>query len=302
MTLRVILSLVFVLFVILLLVFYFIPFNVITFETKSGNYNFSVFQSQSQMQFYPNMRFPDSDISYRISDCPLKKINDMEYAFDIMENLTLLKFNEVNNNEKILITCEEKIEMNNNGLFTAGEGGPTNITKAGNFYIILNGKILLIKESKCPKPNIALHELFHVLGFEHSTNPENIMYNITDCDQTIGDDMIQLINELYSVPSYPDLAFGNVSAVMRGRFIDVNMSIMNIGLNDAGESKIIIYADENPIKEIDLEPVAIGYGAVLTLGNIWVSQLNVNELSIIIESNFNEINKENNKIKLEIKK
>ncbi len=301
MSLKVILTSFFVLVIILSMVFYFIPFNVINFETKSGNYNFSVIQGENQMQFYPNMRFPDSDISYRISDCPLQKIDDMEFAFDIVENLTILRFDEVNSNEQISITCEEKTRINNNGLFIAGEGGPTNITKAGDFYVILNGEILLIKESDCPKPNIAMHELFHVLGFEHSKNKENIMYNITNCDQTIGDDMINLINNLYSVPSYPDLTFENVSAVMSGRFVDINMTIMNIGLNNAGESKIIIYADGNPIKEVDLESVGIGYGRIISLGNIWVSQIKVNELDLVIENSFSEINKENNKIKLEIK-
>ncbi len=240
MSLRLILTFVFVLIMILLVIFYFIPFNVINFEAKSGNYNFSIIQGENQMQFYPNMRFPDSDLSYKISDCPLQKIDDMEFAFDIMENLTSLRFNQVSNNEEISITCEEKIKINNR-LFIAGEGGPTNITKAGDFYVIFNGEILLIRESECPKPNVALHELFHVLGFEHSINQENIMYNITNCDQTIGDDMTQLINKLYSVQNYPDLTFENVSAVMSGRFIDVNMTVFNIGLNDAEKSKIIIY-------------------------------------------------------------
>jgi hypothetical protein len=302
MGLKLIFSSVFVLIIILSMIFYFMPFNVINFESKSGNYNFSVVgEVKNQMQFYPNMRFPDSDISYRILNCPLKKIDDMKFAFDIVENLTVLRFNPVSNNEEILVTCEEKMKINN-GLFIAGEGGPVNITKAGDFYVILEGEILLIKESDCQRPNIALHELFHVLGFEHSTNKENIMYNITNCEQTIGDDMIQLINELYSVPGYPDLVFSNVSAVMSGRFADINLTVMNTGLSDAGESNLIIYADGNLIKEIDLEPIGIGYGRIISLGNIWVSQIKVNELDLVIENNFNEINKENNKIKLEIRK
>lgn len=298
---KLILSSVLALIMILLTMFYFLPFNEINFETKSANYNFSMFPSESGMQFYPNMRFPDTTLTYRILDCPLQKTDDMETAFDIMGNLTLLKFDSVSNNEQISVTCEEQLKMSKGGMFTAGEGGPTNITKAGEFYVILSGSILLIKESNCPTPNIALHELFHVLGFDHSTNPNNVMYNFTSCDQTIGEDMVQLINDLYSIPSYPDLILENVSAVMNGRFLDVNLTVLNIGLADAPKSKIIIYADGNQIKEVNLESIGLGYGRIMTLGNIWVSQINVNELNFILKNDFNEINKENNKIKLKVR-
>ncbi len=252
------------------------------------------------MQFYPNMRFPSPEISYKISSCPLQKQNDMEFAFGILENLTSLEFYSVGNNEEISITCEER-ERVENGLFIAGEGGPSNITIAGQFNVIMHGEILLIKESECPKPNIALHELFHALGFDHSSNPENIMYNVTDCNQITGTDMIQLINTLYAIPSYPDLAFENVSAFISGRFLSINMTVINEGLNDAANAKIEIYTDDNPVKEIDLVPLEIGRGRIITIGNIFVRKMSVNELELMITSDFSEINKDNNKIKLKIK-
>jgi hypothetical protein len=293
-------AIIFALFTIALMVFYFIPFNTTYFSASKGNYNFSIVQGNESMQFYPNMRFPDTSISYRIFNCPLQKQNDMEYAFKIMENITPLRFYPVTNNEEISVTCEEK-NIVTDGLFIAGEGGPTNITIAGQFYVITYGEILLVKESDCQKPNIALHELLHVLAFKHSRNTENIMYDITNCEQTIGQDMIQLINNLYSIPSYPDLIIGNVSASMTGRFLNINMTVINMGLSDAGDSKINIYADDNLIKEIDLKPILIGYQRIITIKNIFVAQLSVSELNVIVDSNFSEINKENNKIKLEIK-
>jgi hypothetical protein len=295
--LRTILIILFALTAISLMFLYLLPFNIVDF-TASGNYNFSVNNGTNQMQFYPNMRFASPDISYRISDCPLQKQNDMESAFDIIQNLTSLRFYPIDFNEKISVTCDDKIVSDNNGMFIAGEGGPKNITVAGNFYVIDSGEILLIKPSNCPKPNIAIHELMHVLGFEHSSNPDNIMYSITKCDQTLGDDMIQLINDLYSIPSYPDLAFENVSSIMKGRFLDVNMTIRNIGLNDSGKAKVDIFADNNLIKEIDLDPLEIGNGRFIYLGNIWVSQISISELELVISSDFNEISKTNNEIKL----
>lgn len=291
---------VFLILVVFLMAFYFVPFNTINFEIKSGNYNFSIIEGNKSMQFYPNMRFPGTEISYRIFDCPLQKENDMEYAFNIVENITPLFFYPVDNNEDISVTCEDK-NIVHNGLFTAGEGGPINVTVAGEFNVITHGDILLIRESSCPKPNVAIHELFHVLGFEHSANSENIMYNISRCDQTIGQDMLQLIDNLYSVQSKPDLIFEDASAEMSGRFLNLNMTVANAGLSNAGPSTITIYADGNVIKEIDLDSLAIGHGRIITMENIFITQISVKELELVINNNFGELSKDNNKIKLEIK-
>lgn len=295
-----ILTFIAVLSAILLIFFYFSPFDTTDFVTKTGSSNFSIIEG-SNMQFYPNMRFSDSRISYRISDCPLQKEDDMEAAFDIMENITILHFYPVNNDEEISVTCEDRTRISN-GMFIAGEGGPINITVAGNFDVIKKGEILLIKESECAKPNIALHELFHVLGFDHSKNPDNIMYNISKCDQTAGTDMIELINKLYAYSSYPDMMINNVSAGMKGKFLSFNLTALNAGLRASEKSSITIYADGNVIKEFDLEPLGIGQGMVISMSNILVPQIRIKELDVVLNYNFNELSKDNNKIKLEIKK
>jgi hypothetical protein len=294
---KIILGLISVLIIVLML-FYLVPFKTTDFTANTNN-NFSR-TGNSEMQFYPNLRFPSSDISYKILNCPLKKQNEMEYAFEIMQNLTSLNFHETLSNEQILITCEEKNKIIN-GLFIAGEGGPTNITVAGNFNVISFGEIMLIRNSDCPKPNVALHELLHVLGFKHSENPDNIMYNLTQCSQTISNDIINEINNLYSFPSNPDLSFENASASMNGRFLSLELTVFNGGLENSPASKVKIYADEKIVKEINLAPLEIGRGILIEAKNIWVSQVSVQEIELAIESDFNEINKENNKIKLEIK-
>jgi len=292
----------FILFVIFLLIFYwFVPFKTADFGTMSGDSNFSLNNFELEnMQFYPNMRFPNSEISYQIDDCTLQKEDDMERAFEIISNISFLNFYPVNYNEEISITCDSKNKIEG-GMFIAGEGGPTNITKTDKFNVILHGKILLIRESKCENPNVAIHELLHVLGFDHSNNKNNIMYNISKCGQTIGSDMIELINKLYSFPSYPDLSFENVSAFIHGRYLDANISIRNNGLKDSENTKIMIYADGKFVEEIDLERLEIGYGRTIILRNIWVSKMDVHELEFFIDSNFNELEKNNNRIILNVK-
>jgi len=307
MSLKVVFGLMFTIIVVFLLyVYWFLPYNTAEFFLKpqlgEQNNNFTLSpDSNIAMQFYNNMRYPSERISYKVENlCTLQKKDDMVAAFNVIESQTILDFYPVSFDEEIIVACENKIKIQER-FFIAGEGGPTNITRTENFNVILHGGILLLRDSKCPKPNIAIHELLHALGFDHSSNPNNIMYNVSKCDQVIGDDIINTINEIYSVESEADLSFENVSAVMHGKYLDTNISIRNNGLMDSGEASIIIYVDEGIIKEIPLEEIRIGYGLTLNLGNIWVPKISVKEIKFEIKSSFEELNKNNNIIKLEIK-
>jgi hypothetical protein len=297
-------SIIFILMVIILLFFYwFIPFNTVILKNlkgNSGNYNFTLNNSEfKKMQFYENMRYVNSKISYKIYNCTIAKQNDAESAFDILSNKTILTFYPVKSDEEISVYCQEKNKFKE-GMFIAGEGGPSNITKSGNFYVISHGHILLIKESKCERPNIAIHELLHALGFGHSENSNNIMYEILDCSQTIGEDIPALINELYSIPSYPDLVFENVSAIMHGKYLTSNISIRNNGLEKSKKAELNIYADGKKIKKIDLEPLEIGEGFLVSFKNTWISKIKIEKIDFYINASFNELEEKNNKISLEI--
>jgi len=296
-------GLIFIFFVIALLIIYWlVPFNEIEFTQKPSHSNFSLDNyNPEEMQFYPNMRYPNSKISYKIEDCGLQKTQDMEHAFEIISNITILEFYPVNSNQEISVTCEEKNRFKDN-LFIAGEGGPTNITKTDKFNVILNGKVLLIKKSQCSKPNIAIHELLHSLGFAHSENPKNIMYNYSKCSQTIGDHIPQLINQLYTTPSYADLNIEDVSATIKKNYLDINISIRNEGLKKSEISNLKIYTEDEIIKEIEISKLPIGHRTKIILQNLFIKQSNTNELKTLITYNYEELDKSNNEVILKIKK
>lgn len=279
-----------------LIFFYWIfPLETIDFgATSSRNSNFTIDDNGNQsMQFYSNLRYKNSEISYKIFDCPIKKVDEMERSFEILENLTNLSFYSVSNNEEISITCDDRTRFEGD-LFVAGEGGPTKITKSENFNVIHNGGILLLRESKCENPNIGLHELLHALGFDHSDNPNNLMYPVSKCSQMIGADTLSLIDWLYSFPSLPDLFLENVSATMGGRYLDLNLTVRNGGLGDAPGASVEVYGDGELIQEINVEPLEIGNGRRIVMTNIFILQKNINELKFIVKTDFAELEKNNN--------
>lgn len=296
---KIVLTLIIVFILGFLSVLYFLPISSLEFRQKNINHNFSLEGEINSMQFYPNMRFKSNEITYNISGCELQKRQDMLRAFEFLENLTSLTFKAGDLNSDILVSCEDKIRYSGE-LFIAGEGGPTNITISGLFNVITRGEVLLLRKTFCPTPNIAIHELLHALGFKHSSNPGNIMYNITKCEQDMDEDMIKYIDRLYTLPSLPDLILYNTSAKLEGRFLDLETSILNEGLEDAGNSTLIISSQDEVLKEVPLSEIKMGSGRAISLTHVWVSKLEVKEIEVTIESNIEELNKQNNKIKLEL--
>lgn len=248
--------------------------------------------------FYENLRYKDGEISYKISEeCTLGKKEDAVNAFKILENKTVLDFYEVSEKPEILIACQSTKKPKGN-TFVAGEGGPVNITQSGQFNVVHYGEVLLIEESEksCPDPNVAIHEILHALGFKHSSNENNIMYDTSKCNQEIGEDIPKLLEELYEIPSQPDLVLEDVKTKTHGGYLDFNASIRNHGLSEAEEFFIKVYTDDNLLKENEIRPLNIGYGTKIISKNIRFESTNFKELKFELDTGYQELNKENNKI------
>ncbi len=254
-----------------------------------SNYEFG---NDSDIQFYKNMRYVDSHISYKIEDCPIGKTLEMKNAFYEIENETILSFYEVYDNEEITVTCDSKSRLED-GMFIAGEGGPSNITKLSSSHVILNGKVLLIRQSTCERPVVAIHELFHALGFTHSNNVCNIMYNFSGCNQRIGDDMINLLDQLYSYQPLPDLKIEDLSGKINKEYLDLNFTIQNDGLLDSESFVVEIYSNKKLVKELDMSKIHFGTGATLILKNLQ-TRVGDTQIKVMIKYDSAELNKSNN--------
>lgn len=281
---------------------YVAPSDVVRFISSGASphstTNFSLSASQ-EVQFAPNLRFSQPTLTYRIlPDCPIQKRASMENAFATMEDLTILTFTPVSRDEDITVLCEHRERRDIDGFYVAGEGGPTSYTPLGTFNIITQGEIVLIRNERCEEPVIAIHELLHVLGFDHSPNPQNIMYNFSSCDQEIGDDTLDLINDLYSIPSLPDLVLHNVSATQEGAYVHVNASVFNAGLNRASGATLRVTSDKGEVKTIALDPIEVGYTRIVTLQNIRAPR-GITRLTVSVSLSIPELDDSNNEVTLE---
>jgi hypothetical protein len=252
--------------------------------------------------FSENLRFNHNNISYFIEeDCNDIRRSAMVEAFAIFaDRMKIISFNEVFADADINVGCSDDHINVGERLFAAGEGGPSRIINTSVFKTIEKGKILLFDEPRCDRPTVEIHELGHVFGFDHSPNPRNIMYNVSRCDQTISDDMVDLINELYSIEALADASIRDVEAVKRGRYLDFNITVLNEGLIDIDDINLTIFADGNEVKVMNLEGIGIGYGRTLKAANIKLPSAGVEKIEFVVDSegSVREFNEGNNAVEM----
>ena len=246
-----------------------LPFENATYKPFSSNFSSNVGISKEGVQFYPNMRFPDRIISYRLeSTCPQKRWVDVEQAFEILSERTVLKFYQTKDNPEIKILCSRIAPTpGQEGHFIAGEGGPTEIINTTNFAVIFGGNISLYREEQCDEPKIAIHEILHALGFDHHNVSSSIMNPITGCNQEIDQYIIDDINSLYKANPLPDLQIDSITANRTGRYLNFEINVSNQGLREAKEANLDIYALDRKIGNFTIGDLDIGIRKMLFVQN-----------------------------------
>ncbi len=270
-------------------------------NTTPASKNQPSFSSQSQ--FFPNMRFARTGITYSIDTlCKEDKKQKAEQAFKALEQETsILRFSQLAFPEgEIVINCDEsKIEENiSEEYYTAGEGGPLSIINTSAFYIIENGTVILIyNKSQCDNYNVELHEILHVFGFKHSDNNESIMYRINYCNQVLTDDIIKELKRLYSILPLPDLYMTNASATKQGNYLNFNIEMRNKGLSTAENIKLELSYNNDTIEFFDIEDMDYGKGKFLEVENLKLPSKQVSKIKFTLQAG-TDLNPDDNSIEL----
>jgi hypothetical protein len=257
-------------------------------------------------QFYPNMKFNHNRISYAIeSACDDDKKQRMRRAFnEIQESVSAITFFESQNfdDAEIQIICSEhsRDEIKEE-YFVAGEGGAKEIVPTGRFNIVLNGVIYLYERKnfalKCDYPNIEVHELLHVLGFNHSESKKSIMYYLLEsCDQVLDDSIITELRRLYALENLPDLYFENFTVIKKGRYLDFNVTVKNSGSVPVDGASFSIIEENEELETYPLERVTFGGGITIQTTNFRLSSRNPEHIQFVLdkENKIKEIDEKNN--------
>ncbi|MDO8459598.1 MAG: matrixin family metalloprotease [Nanoarchaeota archaeon] len=265
-------------------------------EFESYKNNISENTPAKSVQFYPNMRYEDKEISYSLSpNCTNKKRTDATNAFELLQSKTVLSFYESTGDPEIIILCSNIIpQAEEKNHFVAGEGGPVKIINTSSYSVILTGKVSLYSPEKCDEPKVSTHEILHALGFDHNNNKESIMYPITDCNQEIDRYIIDEINNLYKEPSLPDLEIESITANKTGKYLNFKATIANNGLKESKNSSLEVIVNNNVIKTFQLGMFDVGTIQYLTITNLQISS-DADTINLIIKTSEAELSKDNNK-------
>jgi len=256
-------------------------------------------------QFYPDMKFNHNRISYKIDvNCDKDKRDNMINGIKELSNqVDILSFYEVSDDPDIEISCsrEEKQTVQEDH-FIAGEGGAREIIQTGRYNIISDGIIFLydtqnVGSLDCEYPNIELHELMHVFGFDHSEDENSLMYPYLElCDQKLDDSIVKELKKLYSEENLADLYFEDVKAIKKGRYLDFNLTVKNSGSIDVYNANFSVIDDGELVESREIGDVRYGAGIIIEIQNFKLIHRNPKEIKYVIDKKdlIKEIDEENN--------
>jgi len=270
-------------------------------EIETGNLSYEV------RQFYPNMKFNHNEITYKIGKtCSEEKRQRMLEAFQELEKKVGIISFSPSNEPDIQVSCTERIEHSiDKDFFVAGEGGAKQIIKTGKYNVITEGIILLYgnphNAKECDWPNVELHELLHVFGFDHSQDKNSIMYQyLESCNQKLDESIISDLRELYSRENLADMFFNNVYAVKKGPYLDFNVTVKNSGVIRADSVILTVLDEGEKVEDFELRDIPFGASVVFSVKNLKLKSRASDSIQLYIdyEDKINELDEDNNLAKL----
>ena len=186
-----------------------------------------------------------------------------------------------------------------------------------SFGIIQNAKIQLLTKSESRElnsndmVNLALHEIGHAVGLQHSSGGimDSVLIVPSKSIKEISTSDIDNLKELYKLPAKPDIKLSGVNATKFtftrfGKdyfYLNISVSIFNAGLVDAKDFNLQLTADNTVVNEQNITILEVGNTLNSFQGNLRIDK-NFTSLQVALDSrnSVDELNETNNLVSIEV--
>ncbi|MBI2005561.1 MAG: matrixin family metalloprotease [Candidatus Aenigmarchaeota archaeon] len=245
-------------------------------------------------------------------------VDDFRKALEIWEDSTnnLVSFSAVSSGGDIAVEWSPALKEKASDTLGNTDLKFVNISGLG---LIQNAKIELLTRSDSKQlsetdmTNLALHEIGHALGLNHSNDENDIMYPILVVPskeiKQISAAEIQKLQDAYKLPARPDLRIMEVNVTkatikkfgITFHLINMSMIIENAGLTDAVSPVLRIDTENEKVKQDMLPTISVGNRLSVIFGNLRTdNNFDTIKLTLDPDNLVEELNEGNNVILLNV--